>query len=85
MWDQVQLMSIFDKLSSLHRARIGLLWRSRALGATPWHPVEDSGRRKVDPTSNRQTVIWRIKPRYQNLTYDDWARVYRDLAKGLVL
>ena len=77
--------TLFDKLSSMHRARIGLVWRSRVLGATPWHPVEDSGRRCVDPTSNKQTVVWRLKDKFLGVPYDDWARVYRDLAKGLVL
>ena len=84
LWDKAP-GTRFDKLSSLHRARIGLLWRSRVLGATPWHPVEDSGRRNRDPVSGRQTVVWRIKDRYILTHYDDWARVYRNLAKGLVL
>ena len=87
LWRRVQAYhpTLFDKLSSLHRARIGLLWRSRAIGATPWHPVEDSGRRNRDPVSGKQTVIWRLKDRYHGMTYDEWARDYRALAKGEIL
>jgi hypothetical protein len=83
LWEKAPI--IFDKLSSLHRARIGLLWRSRAIGATPWHPVEDSGFRNRDPDSGKQTVVWRIKPRYYAMTYNEWALDYRALAKGEIL
>lgn len=84
LWDMAQLIGLFDKLSSLRRARIGLLWPSRVMGATPWHPVEDSGRRNTDPSSNKKTIIWRIKSRYLNMPYAQWAQSYRNLAKGIV-
>lgn len=73
----------FDQISSMRRARIGLLWRSRKLGATPWHPVEDSGRRNVDPQSNKRTVIWKLKKEYIKMTYVDWRRDYRNLARAI--
>jgi hypothetical protein len=84
LWEMVKLIGIFDKISSLRRARIGLLWPNRRLGATPWHPVEDSGKRNKDPFSNKSTVIWKIKDRYKDMSYEQWAREYRNLAKGLV-
>ena len=73
---------VFDQISSLRRARIGLVWQSRTLGATPWHPVEDSGRSNKDPRSNKRTVIWQLKDRYRDMTYEDWTRDFRGLAKG---
>ena len=84
LWELAEPLSMFDKLSSLHRARIGLVWRSRVLGATPWHPVEDSGRRNHDPQSTRQTVIWRLKSRYLHMAYDHWLQNFRNLAKGVI-
>lgn len=74
--------AVFDKLSSLRRARIGLYWRSRKLGATPWHPVEDSGRRITCPDSGKPTVIWQLKQRYRGMSYEDWSTQYRNLARG---
>lgn len=83
LWDRVQaFVGLFDKETSLHRARIGLRWRSRVLGETPWHPLEDSGRENINPSSGKKTTIWRIKTRYLTLTYDEWARVYRALARA---
>jgi hypothetical protein len=85
LWNMAQhLPGLFDKLSSMHRARIGLVWPSRVLGATPWHPVEDSGRRIVCPDSGKQTVVWRIKARYRTMPYDEWAHAYRNLARGKI-
>ena len=82
LWEMVQYGKLFDKLSSLRRARIGLMWRSRALGATPWHPVEDSGQRNKDPNSNKRTVIWQLKQKYRAMPYEGWAHRYRALARG---
>jgi hypothetical protein len=82
LWEKVQSGTLFDKLSSLRRARIGLMWRSRVLGATPWHPVEDSGQRNKDPNSNKRTVIWQLKQKYHAMPYEAWAHRYRALARG---
>ena len=82
LWEIAQTFSMFDKLSSLHRARIGLVWQSRVHGATPWHPVEDSGRSNHDPRSTRRTTIWQLKDRYSQMPYDVWAKTFRSLAKG---
>jgi hypothetical protein len=73
---------LFDKLSSLHRTRIGLMWRSRSQGITPWHPVEDSLGRVICPDSGKRTVLWQTKEKYLELPYDIWAANYRALAKG---
>lgn len=82
LFEMVRHLGIFDQISSLRRARIGLLWRSRALGATPWHPVEDSGQRNKSLYFNRPTVIWRLKERYRDTSYDKWVKEFRNLAKG---
>lgn len=82
LWETAQIGKLFDKISSLRRARIGLMWRSRAIGATPWHPVEDSKQKNRDPNSNKRTVIWQLKPKYRAMPYEDWAHSYRALARG---
>ena len=84
LWDMVKNTLIFDQKSSLRRARVGLMWRNRTLGATPWHPVEDSGKTNKDPFSNKRTVIWQIKDQYKEMPYDEWFNDYRRLAKGNV-
>jgi hypothetical protein len=83
-WVKCQPFGLFDKLSSLRRARIGLVWVSRKIGATPWHPVEDSGQRIVDPNSGKPTTVWRLKSRYWQVPYDNWSAAYRNLARGRV-
>lgn len=83
LWDKAcGFVGLFDKETSLHRARIGLRWRSRVLKETSWHPVTDSGRKNVNPASGKKTAIWRVKDRYLKMTYDEWARVYRALARA---
>ena len=88
LWDKARFIgSIFDQKSSCRRARIGLYWRNKhehARHGSPWHPVEDSGRKNKDPGSNKATVIWQIKDRYKDMPYDDWAHDYRNLAKGSI-
>lgn len=84
LWDRAKYLSFFDQKSSCRRARVGLYWRNRVFGATPWHPVEDSGLRTRDPDTNKRTVIWRIKERYRRTAYDEWASTYRALAKGRI-
>jgi hypothetical protein len=83
LWELVRNGGLFDKISSMRRARIGLLWRSRKLKATPWHPIEDSGQRNRDPMSNKRTVIWQFKNGYKDIPYEEWAREYRRLARGV--
>lgn len=82
LWDLVQPFGIFDQKSSLHRARVGLVWVSRKVGATPWHPVMDSGRRITDPVTARKTTVWQLKAKYLPMPYPQWAQFYRRLARG---
>lgn len=77
MWALVQGYTLFDKLSSLHRARLGLIWLSRARGATPYHPVEKSGQRHFDHSSNRMCMVWQLKPWARVLTYELWAENFK--------
>jgi hypothetical protein len=72
---------LFDKLSSLHRARIGLLWRSRAAGASPYHPVEATDARRTSPESGKQCVVWQLKLFFRALSYEEWEHKYRKLAR----
>lgn len=72
---------LFDQISSMRRARIGLVWVNRVKGPTPYHPVEDSGSWNVNPESNVESTIWQIKPIYLNLTYDYWMQSYKKLIK----
>lgn len=82
LWNLARITTMFDQLSSCRRARVGLVWRSRREGATVHHPVEDSGRRIADPNSDKQTVVWQIKPRFRGMTYDQWYNNHRFLAHG---
>jgi hypothetical protein len=84
LWNEVRIErpGLFDKHTSAGRARILLMWVTEEAGGTPWHPVEDSGRKVVNPETNRKTTIWRIKERYQNMPYIEWAMNYRQLARG---
>lgn len=83
LWEATALFpGLFDKLSSEHRARIGLVWVNRKIGATIWHPVAKSGAENKDPQSGKSTTIWRLKEAYRDMSYDDWALNFRNLARG---
>lgn len=81
LWEFARHFPFFDQLSSLRRARIGLLWVSRSVGATPYHPVEDSSRTVINPESDVPCVIWQIKPIYRGMPYDRWLETYKPLAR----
>lgn len=81
LWDMAP-RTLFEQATSLHRTRIGLYWRSRKEGITPWHPVEDSGRKLRNPFTGRRCVIWQIKDPYLDMPYDIWRDNYRALARG---
>ena len=72
---------LFEQLSSMRRARIGLVWVNRKIGTTPYHPVEDSGEEILDPQSGVLCAIWRIKPLYRGLPYEKWVETYKALAR----
>ena len=83
LWDKAKIIGIvFDQKSSVHRARIGLMWVNRGSGATPWHPVENSEMTNICPDSGKSTAIWRIKEQYRDMVYEEWSKAYRNLAKG---
>jgi hypothetical protein len=88
LWDLIVEQDLtphpFDQLSSMHRARVGLVWVSRSIEATIWHPVEDSGLRNVNPVSGKETKIWHFKERYREMSYAEWVRDYRTLARGKI-
>lgn len=81
MWRLVEGSELFEQLSSVRRARIGLLWVSRSIGATPYHPVEDSGKRVIDRTTDVACVVWHIKPLYRGMPYETWVARYKALAR----
>jgi hypothetical protein len=53
---------------------------SRSVGATPYHPVENSGGVITDPASGVPCTIWRIKPLYRGMSYEQWLERYKLLA-----
>jgi len=73
---------LFDKHTSSGRARIQLMWVTEEAGPTPWHPVEDSGRKIINPETNRSTTVWQIKAIYRRMPYKEWATKYRQFARG---
>ena len=74
---------LFEQVTSLHRARIGLRWVNEQTGETPWHPVTDSGRR-IMGKYRCATTVWHVKKAYVDMPYDEWAQNFRALAKGKV-
>lgn len=80
-WELASSGSLFDQLSSMRRARIGLVWVSRRIGATPYHPVYDTGLTISDPISNVEAAIWAIKDTYRTMPYETWVQRYKRLAK----
>jgi hypothetical protein len=80
LWKIAKPIGLFDKLSSMHRARIGLVWVSRSVGATPYHPIENSGAEIIDPESGVPCTVWRIKPLYRAMPYEQWLERYKRLA-----
>ena len=84
LWDLAEkLPALFEQATSLHRARIRLKWVNRKTGATPWHPVEDSGTR-IKGKYTRPTAVWRIKEAYADMPYEEWAKNFRAMAGGKV-
>jgi hypothetical protein len=79
---QIERPGLFDQLSSVHRARVGLKWRSRKQGATVWHPVGDSDQKTVNPESGEPQTVRLFKERYLQVPYDEWVEKFRALAKG---
>lgn len=65
----------------MQRARIGLLWVSRKIGATPYHPVCDIGKTIVNPVSGVDTVLWGLKDMYLDMPYETWVDRYKKLAR----
>lgn len=82
-WDIARLGSLFDQKSSYHRARIGLVWRNKWAGATPYHPIKDSGLVIRDPVSNVECTIWCMKEMYLRMPYETWAERYKPLAREI--
>ena len=80
LWKLAEPTGLFDKLSSLHRARIGLVWVSRSRGATPYHPIANSGTERVDPESGVTCAVWSTKPLYRKMAYPRWVELYKALA-----
>jgi hypothetical protein len=80
LWKLAEPTGLFDKLSSMRRARIGLVWVSRSIGATPYHPVEDSGLEITDPASGVACAIWQMKQLYRSVSYEQWLERYKTLA-----
>jgi hypothetical protein len=72
--------SLFDKITSLQRARVGLVWVNKYIGPTPYHPIEDSGRVIVNPQTTVECTIWWMKPLYRAMPYEDWVERYKTLA-----
>jgi hypothetical protein len=80
LWSLIEHSALFDKLSSLHRARIGLVWVNRKIGATPYHPIEDSGAEVLNPETGVLCAVWRMKPLYRKMPYEQWVATYKELA-----
>lgn len=75
-------VDIFEQDSSKNRARIGLVWVTQEIGATKWHPVEDSGL-MVKGRYNVATTVWRIKEEYRDMPYDEWRTQFKNLARRI--
>jgi hypothetical protein len=81
-WERVQRErpQLFDKLSSVQRARVGLVWVNRQRGVTPYHPVEDSGQVILNPRTGVECAIWQMKLMYRTMPYETWVERYKALA-----
>jgi hypothetical protein len=88
LWNEVEEndLEFFsrNKHTSGCRARIGLRWVNRVTGETPWHPVEDSGRKIVNPETGEKCQVWQIKEKYRDMPYDKWSKEFRQLARGKI-
>jgi hypothetical protein len=80
LWRVAEPTGIFDQLSSMRRARVGLVWVSRSIGATPYHPVEESGAEIADPETGVLCAIWWFKPYFRKVPYETWIEKYKPLA-----
>lgn len=74
-------VDLFDQISSMRRARVGLVWVNRKTGPTAYHPVEDSGVANINPDSGVESAIWQIKPFYRGMPYEKWVESYKALAR----
>jgi hypothetical protein len=80
LWSLIEHATLFDKLSSLRRARIGLLWVNGQRGPTPYHPIEDSGDEVLNSETGVLCTVWRMKPLYRKMPYEQWVATYKALA-----
>lgn len=81
LWRLAKPTLLFDQLSSMRRARIGLVWRSRKIGATPYHPVEDSDLKNYNRETDVLCAIWRMKQAFLEMPYERWVEQYKALAR----
>jgi hypothetical protein len=80
LWSLIEHATLFDKLSSVRRARVGLVWVNRQRGATPYHPIEKSGDEVLNPKTGVLCTMWRMKVLYRTMPYEQWVAECKERA-----